>query len=390
MIGWLRGACSGGSSGEDADAAVARGMADVLAALENVIDDDAALGRVYAGLSVNGTAPDSGGGRAVTPVRTHGQAARLRRRAMLRPASLRPIRWPTAGLAAALAAGAVAVAVIMAPGSGHDGTEVTAVDAAYVLKHVDSALSASGPGEIADMTITSHPAGAGRTVGMNGPTGVSVAPVSTSEEWSYGGQWRFMAGRSDGLLAFDVGFSTSSGYTEVSFKQRTWARARELNLSAPSAVAGPLAPMPTPTPTSGAHGCDQGSANLTWLLHPEGGTSASWLPGTVATTLRNAVSCGTLTVAGQQTVDGIAAIELSSSPGSQLAETVWVNPATYLPVRIVVHPFPGKPTWESADIAWLPPTAQNLARLTVPIPAGFRRVSPGEFRPTLLLVTPKP
>jgi len=29
---------------------------------------------------------------------------------------------------------------------------------------------------------------------------------------------------------------------------------------------------------------------------------------------------------------------------------------------------------ETADIAWLKPTAPNLARLTVPIPAGFREV----------------
>ena len=30
---------------------------------------------------------------------------------------------------------------------------------------------------------------------------------------------------------------------------------------------------------------------------------------------------------------------------------------------------------QTADITWLPPTAQNLAKLTVPIPAGFRKVS---------------
>jgi len=46
MIRWLRDAFGGGTKREAADAAVGRGMADVLAALDNVIDDDAALGRI--------------------------------------------------------------------------------------------------------------------------------------------------------------------------------------------------------------------------------------------------------------------------------------------------------------------------------------------------------
>jgi hypothetical protein len=49
MIRWLRDAFGGGTKREAADAAVGRGMADVLAALGNVIDDDAALGRICAG-----------------------------------------------------------------------------------------------------------------------------------------------------------------------------------------------------------------------------------------------------------------------------------------------------------------------------------------------------
>jgi hypothetical protein len=49
MIRWLRDAFGGRTSREAADAAVGRGMADVLAALENVIDDDAALGRICGG-----------------------------------------------------------------------------------------------------------------------------------------------------------------------------------------------------------------------------------------------------------------------------------------------------------------------------------------------------
>jgi hypothetical protein len=56
MIRWLRDAFGGATKREAADAAVGRGMADVLAALDDVIDDDAALGRICAGLGE--TMPD--------------------------------------------------------------------------------------------------------------------------------------------------------------------------------------------------------------------------------------------------------------------------------------------------------------------------------------------
>jgi hypothetical protein len=56
MIRWLRDAFGGATKREAADAAVGRGMADVLAALDNVIDDDAALGRICDGLGE--TMPD--------------------------------------------------------------------------------------------------------------------------------------------------------------------------------------------------------------------------------------------------------------------------------------------------------------------------------------------
>jgi hypothetical protein len=103
---------------------------------------------------------------------------------------------------------------------------------------------------------------------------------------------------------------------------------------------------------------------------------AGRLPAVGAESLRAAVSCGILVAAGHQRVDGIDAIELKSRPNSLISETIWVSPGTYLPVRVVVHSRPGAPVvQETADITWLPATAQNLAKLTVPIPAGFRKVS---------------
>jgi hypothetical protein len=253
--------------------------------------------------------------------RTHRAVAtipRLRRRRLaLRPA---------AALAAALAAAAMALVVAGVPGAHHDGTAGPAVDTAYVVKHVDSALSGAGPGQIAQMTLTAR--------------GVPGGPA-TAEAWSYRGQWRSVTYPAAGHPDFDEGFSTASGFTVVSFQTRTWARGGSGRPGRPG--------------VPGLIGC--------------GG------PLPVARALRAELSCVTLTEAGRQRVDGIDAIKLTSRPGSRISATMWVSPGTYLPLRVVIRPDPGSPIpWQEADITWLPPTAQNLARLTVPIPAGFRQV----------------
>jgi hypothetical protein len=278
---------------------------------------------------------------------TRRAARRQRRRLVLRSA---------AGAAAVLAAGAVALAAVGVPGATHNGTDATA----YVVKRAVTALSAAGPGQIAQMTVTTT-----RSAAVPG----GQTATATAEEWSYGGQWRWTTNALVGHLVYDEGFSTASGYTVVSYLTRTWARQHELGVSA----------APTPTPVSGPRGCEPTVAALPLLfqygLLPGFGVFASSQPATVATALRAAVSCGTLSVAGRQRVDGTEAIELTSRPGSPVAETVWVSPGTYLPVRMVIRLGRGQPVLQqAADITWLPPTEQNLARLTVPIPAGFRQV----------------
>jgi hypothetical protein len=275
-----------------------------------------------------------------------GRAARRRRRRLA-------VR-SAAGAAAVLAAGAVPLAAVGVPGAGHHGADATA----YVVKRAVSALSAAGPGQIAQVTVT--------TARGALPGGQTV--TATAEEWSYGGQWRSVSFSPAGQPVYDQGVSTASGYTVVSYRTGTWARQHGLGVSA--------VPAPAPASVSGPRGCKPVVAALPLLfrsgLLPGFGASASSRPTTVATALRAAVSCGTLAVAGRQRVDGTEAIELTSRPGSPIAETVWVSPGTYLPVRMVIRL--GQVLRQAADITWLPPTAQNLARLTVPVPAGFRQV----------------
>lgn len=367
MIRRLRDACSGGTRTKAADAAVGRGMAEVLAALDNVIDDEAALGRIHAGFgtSVPGAAQGQGAGttadEACTPIRMSGsdittvragRPAASRRRLALRS---------VAGVAAALAAGAVALVAVGVPGARHDGPGLTA----YVMKGVNSALSRADSGTFAQMTVTTTlaPVSGGKTT------------TTTAEEWSYGDRWRSVTNSPSGHPVYAEGFGPSSGYTLVSYPNRTWAR-----------VAG--VGRPASGPPSGARGCGRVSAAGPVLFQPSlpGSGLAPKSLRTVARTLHAAVSCGTLDVAARQRLDGVEAIKLTSGRSSPIFETIWVNPGTYLPIRVVIRSFPHHSLVlnnqvvlrQTADFTWLPPTPQNLARLTVPIPAGFRRVSYGQ------------
>jgi len=278
------------------------------------------------------------------PVGLTCQIARRRRRRFA-------LRAMTGGVAV-LAAGAAALAVIALPRV--NGTGQPAVDAAYVVRNVSDALTAAEPGTIAQMTVTTS----------GGPNG-----TTTAEEWSNGEQWRSVTYSSSGQPVYDEGYSTKSGYTLVSYPTKTWARQAGLGL--------PYAPF-SGAPPSVKNGCGRALGAFPVLFRlglPGTSTSASSLPSTVAEALRTAVSCGTLAVAGHQRVDGTETIKLTSRPDSLISETIWVDPSSYLPVRVTVRSAAGhSPVQQTADFTWLPPSTQNQAKLRVPIPAGFRSV----------------
>ena len=285
------------------------------------------------------------------------QIARRRRRRRLALCSV-------TGAAAALTAGGVALAVVVLPSQQRAGIELTA----DVVKRVSSALTAADPGDIAQMSVTTRSAS---------PYGGKTT-TTTAAEWSYGDQWRSVTYSSPGHPLYDEGYTASAGssvYTLVNYSTRSWTKRPGLGRPA---AAIPFSTLPAST-LPASRGCRPAIGALPLLYKfglPGIGLPASSLPSTVARSLRTAVSCGTLTVAGRQSVDGIEAIKLTSRPGSFISETIWVSPSTYLPVRVVVRSASGAPAvQQTADITWLSPTAQNLAKLTVPIPAGFRKVS---------------
>jgi hypothetical protein len=88
-----------------------------------------------------------------------------------------------------------------------------------------------------------------------------------------------------------------------------------------------------------------------------------------------ALSCGLVTVTEHQRLGGTEAIKITPrNPGGDLAPVLWVNESTYLPVKLTWRFTSGNYKGGGDDFyfAWLPPTKANLARLTVPIPPGFK------------------
>jgi hypothetical protein len=98
-----------------------------------------------------------------------------------------------------------------------------------------------------------------------------------------------------------------------------------------------------------------------------------------------ALAEGTVRLAGHDTIDGRAAIELESTPAAFGEGTMrlWVDASTYLPIREVSTPPGASPTDPQSirnDYRWLPANAESLAVLDpqTAVPNGFHEVSLAE------------
>ena len=113
--------------------------------------------------------------------------------------------------------------------------------------------------------------------------------------------------------------------------------------------------------------------------------------------IRATLACGAATVTGHAPIDGVETVRITGSPitvklppGEARAVrekwvrsrwTLYVNPQTYLPVRVSGSsrtfggPAPSTYSTSVTDMRWLPPTAANIAQTLITIPAGFQQVS---------------
>jgi len=101
-------------------------------------------------------------------------------------------------------------------------------------------------------------------------------------------------------------------------------------------------------------------------------------------TIPKALTCGVFYLAGRQQVGGVSAMAFIAKPQPGIARLeLWIDPATYLPVRLdaTFAAGHGARSQLRRDYRWLPPTRANLAALRAAIrrariPPSFRQLPP--------------
>jgi len=254
------------------------------------------------------------------------------------------LRMATAATATALAGGVAIAGVTGAFGSAPASPNARLT--AYVVSHVRSALAPARVDDMVGSVRTTYPPGT--TLGpvpggLSGMGGASRWRVGYDVVWADQGTGtsKFAGYTSGGQLVFDAKLTRANGAateTAVIYGNSTWWTA--------------TVPMPATPPWVG---CIRGDA-----VYLKPGPDGGW-PGFI----RSQLACGAYTVGGHQVIGGVDTIKLTGGPWS----TLWVDPASYLPVQVNIGP-------QHMTFQWLPATPANLAHLNVSVPAGFQQVQP--------------
>jgi hypothetical protein len=248
----------------------------------------------------------------------------------------------TAGAAVAAAAGLLAGLLPGSPVSTGGQQIQTTV---YVTR-VERALTSPQQDDLVGYTRTVYPPGivARPTGGLSaGRGGGSPWSVGSTVTWAYQGSWKTSAFTAAGQPVFSERTTHVAGRSEtvaVIYPNATWWRAT----AAPPAGRTPACP---PGITTG----------LTVIFR--------W-----AVFIRDELRCGGYRIDGRQRVDGVDAVKLT---GGKALAVLWVNPATYLPVRAISGFGQGR---AQTDFRWLSPAQASLSQLSLRVPAGFRQIPP--------------
>jgi hypothetical protein len=284
------------------------------------------------------------------PADVAGLAQRARRRHRRRRYLVR------SGLSAGVAA-AVAVAVALATGAEPQRAgpgPLQAQTLAYVVSRAERSLASSASTEIGIERDAWH--GPDFASAFLEGFGGTTPGAQSSVTWTYRNSSRteLFAARGRPLSAdgFVLPVGRRAGQqTEVDYLTKTWWRA---------ALGTRIVIIPPP-------------ATCQWAPFPP--ATSAWM--------RHVLRCGFFRLAGRQVVNGISAIKIVSRtlmlPGT--AELIWIDPATYLPVRSLLETTTGKRQWAETDYQWVAATPRYRAMLTQPIPAGFRRVAQPSLAP---------
>jgi hypothetical protein len=263
----------------------------------------------------------------------------------------------------AVAAGGLAVTIPLATQAGpQPAAPLQAQTAAYVVGHTERSIATTFNTDIEVARVIGHDS----SLYMLLPHYRFVS----MQLWTYGAATREEFDAAGGRPLVDEGSvnpmarpgrKRAGSFTGVNYRAKTWwhesiPATNEFDLPAPPADcdAGPTASvqlLPYAVPFE--------TATRQWLSYD--------------------LRCGYFRLAGRQHVAGISAIKIVSSSTaatrSNFTEVVWINPATYLPVQSRTFLTGDPRQWIQTDYRWLPVAPRNLALLSPPIPAAFRRVA---------------
>jgi hypothetical protein len=271
-------------------------------------------------------------------------------------------------ITATLAAGAAATAAAVIAATSTSGTNVNALPGqtiTYVATRAEQALAQLNPSQAIEVnTLTVRGAGdlgfssmqstAANPASAPVPNPLSGVHARSEVDWSYGGLFLQHGYSAAGKLVYTI-TTGSQGYSGAAYP----ARIRWHN---------PLTGGSS-SPPGGEPALDCDHAGFGW---------PTWKQG-----ISKALSCHLFTLAGNQQVDGINTIKLIRKPltveGQTTRETLWVDPKTYLPLRIsTTSSAPRQGTATLTDsFRWLSPSPANLAQLHA---ASGRGVIPASFR----------
>jgi hypothetical protein len=287
-------------------------------------------------------------------------ASQLRRRRLAVRAAV------ACGTAAVTVTAVVAVAAGAGSGPARTGPgRAEARTAAYVISRVENAL-------------------ADQHLALRGHTATTAGP---SISWAYGSRHRFeeLTGNGCGHARPD-GSCSHRGGSEPYLAQGTALIAGKPTGVYVTYYNHQWSLLPESVPAS--------ACSRTGMLEMAGPPvpTSDW-PGFIHATL----ACGAATVTGRARIDGVETLKITGSPVTERLKAnyarvvrekwlraqwiLYVNPRTYLPVRLSgsAHsyggPAPGTLFTSVTDMQWLPPSAANIARTLVTIPAGFHQVS---------------
>jgi hypothetical protein len=319
---------------------------------------DEALVAELSGLTVIDWPPDEAGNRIARGValgmsqpQPHGRAGWHRSRR--RPAHSR--RWLAVGLAAAAAL--VVVVVQLAPSHPGSPRQYPAINAQTLAYRTAAAVS----GAKADIFYSPTVYAAGTTESSTG----------TLEEWDYGISVREKLFNENGSINEDVSAVVSHGMRDrrfVYYATRTWTQDSIAadRYGPPVAVAGTI---------KGLLG-----AGRTGTKRSNGMTTVITIVNVNGARMYKVTDTWSTTPDAGQIYPLPMFTDSQSIPsatiGRVLTETVWINVATHLPVRVVLSAAHGR-VLASQTFAWLAPDQANLAVLRPAlIPAGFRQTQP--------------